>query len=196
MDSIADQMLRQVVQVRPDYAGGAGVVLGHQGRTFIVTNAHVARGEPGGLIRIVLPDGRVMESRIERIDPVRDLALLAAPPITPAEPGDLAALRPGHLVLAIGHPYGIANAVSTGVVTSVGPVWGAPEISNGRGGLSWIQADIRLAPGNSGGPLCDVNGRVLGINSMIVGGLALAVPITDVLRFMTAPAPSMAGTSV
>jgi serine protease Do len=71
-------------------------------------------------------------------------------------------LRVGELVLAVGHPFGLARALSAGLVHAV----------DGR----VIQADLRLAPGNSGGPLADARGRVVGLNAMIVGGLAVAVP--------------------
>jgi serine protease Do len=80
--------------------------------------------------------------------------------------GDSERLRPGELVLAAGHPFGMAGAVVTGVVHAT-PGHAAPR---------WIQADLRLAPGNSGGPMADARGRVIGINAMIAGRLALAVP--------------------
>ena len=58
------------------------------------------------------------------------------------------------------------------------------ERAIGRQGLSWIQADISLAPGNSGGPLCDIEGRVVGINTMVAGGLALAIPAAEIRAFL------------
>ena len=87
-------------------------------------------------------------------------------------------MRPGSLVLAVGHPFGVVDAVSTGVLQSVGPL--PLELDFAGGGLHWVQADVRLGPGNSGGPLADVEGRVVGIAAMVVAGLALAVPATDV----------------
>ena len=93
-------------------------------------------------------------------------------------------LRPGHLLIAVGHPFGLANAVTAGVVQSVGPIPNELERAIGRQGLSWIQADIRLAPGNSGGPLCDIEGRVVGINTMVAGGLALAIPVAEIRAFL------------
>jgi serine protease Do len=89
---------------------------------------------------------------------------------------DARGLRPGELVIAVGHPLGVAYATTLGIVHR------AP--GSGRGPAGWLQADIRLAPGNSGGPLADASGRIVGINAMIVGGLGLAVPTHIVERFV------------
>jgi serine protease Do len=190
IESLLDKIQAAVVQIRPS---GAGVVFEQGGRIIIVTNAHVARSSPGALIQVVTWSGAVLDSRVERIDSHRDLAVLIPETggsrldgLQPAVPGDIAALRPGHLALAVGHPFGLANAVSTGVVHSIGPLRAGFELPAGRGDLQWIQADVRLAPGNSGGPLCDAQGRVIGINTMVVNGLGLAVPITDVMQFTQA----------
>ena len=154
----------------------------------VMTNAHVARGSPGDRIRILSHRRKVYPATIEHTDARRDLALLALGPRTPEAAGDLSpatlgdawALRPGQLVLAVGHPFGLNNAVTAGVVHATGPLrsgW-EPGIRTRR--LSWVQADIVLAPGNSGGPLLDVRGRVIGINTMVLGELALAVPVPDI----------------
>jgi serine protease Do len=183
---------RSVVQVRPGETGGAGVVLSRGGELVVVTNAHVAQGRPGERIHVV-GHGRVAyPALIERMDIRRDLALLALQPRlvsrmrnpSPAALGDASILRPGHLLIAVGHPFGLANAVTAGVVQSVGPIPTELERAIGRPGLSWIQADIKLAPGNSGGPLCDVEGRVVGINTMVAGGLALAIPVAEIRAFL------------
>src|SRR5207247_6092649 len=91
--------------------------------------------------------------------------------------GDSDALRVGELVLAVGNPLGLNGALTTGVVHAVG----SADSERGHG---WVRADVRLAPGNSGGPLADARGRVIGINSMIAGGLALAVPSNAVGEFL------------
>ena len=176
-----------VVQVTPGDSGGAGVVLSRGGELVVVTNAHVARGAPGQRIRIFNHRRQAYPAIIEQTDADRDLALLRLPfgaaaesdGLAPATLGDTTALRAGQLVLAVGHPYGLANAVTAGVVHAVGPLQGAwaPRVPSS---LSWVQADILLAPGNSGGPLLDIEGRVVGINTMVVGGLALAVPVPDI----------------
>ncbi|HUQ80412.1 MAG TPA: trypsin-like peptidase domain-containing protein, partial [Gemmatimonadaceae bacterium] len=85
-------------------------------------------------------------------------------------------LRTGDLVLALGNPLGITGALALGVVHAVERRRGAPR---------WLRADIRLAPGNSGGPLADARGRVVGVNTLIANGLGVAVPVTTVLRFLS-----------
>lgn len=192
----AEGRVQGVVQIRPNGPGGAGVVLRHEGTNVIVTNAHVVQARPGSVLPVRTWHGRMMEARLQRVDEDRDLAFLATPGdygMTPAEPGDLATLRPGNLVFAVGHPFGLANALTTGVLQSVGPLRNYVQLPQGKRELSWIQADIRLAPGNSGGPLLDAAGRVIGINTMVVGGLALAVPISEIYRFLTDVIPSERG---
>jgi serine protease Do len=192
LSAVAEAVRRSVVQVRPGETGGAGVVLSRGGELVVVTNAHVVQGSPGERIHLV-SHGRVAHlGLIERMDVRRDIALLAlesrlvsgmeAP--SPATLGDASTLRPGHLLIAVGHPFGLANAITAGVVQSVGPVPAELERAIGRRGLSWIQADISLAPGNSGGPLCDAGGRVVGINTMVAGGLALAIPAAEIRAFL------------
>ena len=190
--AVAEAVRRSVVEVRPGEAGGAGVVLSRGGEPVVVTNAHVARGRAGEGIQVVSHDRVVYPALIERMDTRRDLALLALEPRlvggmgnpSPAVLGDASTLRPGHLLIAVGHPFGLANAVTAGVVHSVGPIPAELERAIGRRGLSWIQADISLAPGNSGGPLCDAEGRVVGINTMVAGGLALAIPAAEIRAFL------------
>ena len=96
--------------------------------------------------------------------------LLAAPL------GDAAALRPGELVVALGHPLGVTNAFSLGVVHEV--------VREPGGAPRWIAADLRLAPGNSGGPLAGADGRVVGINTLVAGGLGYALPVPLIARFL------------
>ena len=91
--------------------------------------------------------------------------------------GDSSALRVGELVMAIGNPMGFIGALTTGVVHALGGL-------AGFGAQSWVLADVRLAPGNSGGPLADAYGRVIGINTMIVHGLGAAVPGNAVTAFL------------
>jgi serine protease Do len=137
---------------------GAGVIWHPDG--LILTNAHVARDD----VSVILADGRSCPARLVARDPDRDLAALVvdARGLPAAEIGASSALRVGELVLAVGNPFGLVRALSAGLVHAVD--------------RRAIQADLRLAPGNSGGPLADARGRVVGLNTMIVGGLAIAVP--------------------
>jgi serine protease Do len=175
--SAAERLRRATVQVQVPgrfRASGSGVIWTPEG--LLVTNAHVARGERA---TVELWDGRRLEAKVAACDLRRDLASLQvqAAGLPAATPGDSAALRPGELVLAVGNPLGFIGALTTGVVHAVGPL---PTL----GPQSWVQADVRLAPGNSGGPMADAAGRVIGINTMIAGGLALAVPVNAVKRFL------------
>jgi serine protease Do len=160
-------------------ARGAGVIWRANG--LVVTSAHVVasahRARVGALV--VLPDGRGRTAALVAWDRHLDVAVLRieASDLPAATMGDPDRLRPGELVLAVGHPFGLPGAVVTGVVHA------APARGR-RGGRSWIQADLRLAPGNSGGPMADASGRVIGVNTMIAGGLALAVPSHVVETFV------------
>ncbi len=99
-------------------------------------------------------------------------------------------MRPGELAIAIGNPLGFVGALTTGVIHAVGPI-------RGLGSHSWVQADVRLAPGNSGGPLADARGHVIGINTMVAGRLALAIPSNVVQNFLSAgPSGAWLGVTV
>jgi serine protease Do len=172
--------LREItVELRTtERARGSGVIWRADG--LVVTSAHVVAGAHGarGHAQVVLADGRRLPATCVEWDRQLDLALLRveARDLSAAMVGDSKCLRPGELVLAVGHPFGLAGAVVTGVVHT------APGA--GCAGPGWIQADLRLAPGNSGGPMADAGGRVIGVNAMIAGGLALAVPSHLVQAFV------------
>ena len=174
--ALADALRLVTVGVHAPGGGGSGVIWGTDG--VIVTNAHVARSERA---RVTLWDGREVTARLVARDPRRDLAVLAADAeqLPVATVGDPRKVRPGDIVAAIGNPLGITGALALGIIHAVEPggtgVW--PR---------WLRADIRLAPGNSGGPLADVRGQVLGINTLIANGLGIAVPTTTVARFLSA----------
>ncbi|MBD5635400.1 MAG: trypsin-like peptidase domain-containing protein [Candidatus Eremiobacteraeota bacterium] len=149
---------------------GAGVVWDADG--IVVTNAHVARGR---YATIEFASGRRVRAALVGRDPERDLAALRfdphdSPALVPARTRDSATLLPGELVVAVGNPHGIAGAMTAGLVH--------------RCNAGWVVADVRLAPGNSGGPLADASGRVVGINSMIARGLAFAVPSAAASAFL------------
>lgn len=179
---IAEALRQSTVQIQigdAEYSGhGSGAVVGPD---KIITNAHVVRG---GQMRVESWEGKTVQASLVRIDRRRDLALLIAQGINavPVTLGDSSLLRPGTPVVAIGNPFGFIGAMSSGIVHSVGSV----SVYGPNGGVGdWICADVRLAPGNSGGPLADFHGHVVGINTMIAaGGLAFAVPSRVVQRFL------------
>jgi serine protease Do len=171
----AERVRRFTVLVEPGGRGsGSGVLWSSDG--LIVTNDHVARGPRA---KVTLWDGREFEAEVAARDQRRDLAVLRIPAVGLAigPDRDSSHLRAGEFVLAVGNPLGFLGALTTGVIHAVGPL-------RGLGSCPWVQSDVRLAPGNSGGPLTDVEGRVVGINSMVAGRLALAIPSNEVRRFL------------
>jgi serine protease Do len=173
--ALAERLRRSTVQVRDGRrGGGSGIVWRPDG--LIITNAHVVRGRGA---RIELYDGRAFDSVVIARDTRRDLASLKiqADNLPAAEIGDSDGLRAGELVFAMGNPLGISGALTIGIIQ-------ADSRFDGRRSSRWVQADVRIAPGNSGGPLADARGRIIGVNSMIVNGLAVAVPSNAVERFL------------
>ena|ERR1700690_1344644 len=172
---VGEKLRRSTVQVFDGRRGaGSGVIWRADG--WIVTNAHVVRGNSA---RVRLADGREFEAEVIARASERDLAALyvAVSDLPAAEIGASTAVRIGEIVLAAGSPFGVRGAVSAGVLHGVGSVARA-------GKQRWLQADLELAPGNSGGPLADANGRVIGINSMIAMGVGLAIPSHEVEQFL------------
>ena len=172
--AIADHLREVTVEVSTGNGGGAGVLWAPD---LVVTNAHVARAPR---LRVGLADDRHLEARLVAADRRADLALLRMPrtKVALASLADSDTVCVGALVVALGHPLGLRRTLTAGVVHALGPV--------SPGGRRWIHADLRLAPGNSGGPLADTAGHVVGLNTMITGRLALAIPINDVRRFVSA----------
>lgn len=161
--------------------GAAGAGMAWSGDLF-VTSAHVATGSHA---TVVTPDRRAVPGEVVLRDAERDIAVVrAAGARVPAvSTGDAHGLRSGSLVFAVGHPFGVQHAVSVGVLQAVSPLPRGYGL-NGKGSLVWIQSDVRLLPGNSGGPVADAQGRVIGVAAMVVSGIALAVPVLDVERLL------------
>ena len=186
---VAEAMRPTVVNLRAgrDEGSGSGVLFAPDG--FLLTNHHVlfprpfggeGQGEEGNrAVRVRLTDGRELEGRVVGADPWTDLAVVQANATSlPHAPlGDSSDLRVGQLVVAIGSPFGFDSTVTAGVVSALGRT-----LRSITGHLvdGVIQTDAALNPGNSGGPLVDSRGRVIGINTAIIApaqGICFAIPI-------------------
>lgn len=174
---LAARIRRSLVAVRSRDGGGSGTIWRADG--LIVTNHHVV---PGDRAEVVTWDDRAFTGRVIARDPANDLAAIRvdASDLEPLEAGEAAALKAGNVVFALGNPWGIRGSVTAGIVLSRG----AATVENTVPVERAIRADLRLAPGNSGGPMVDSAGRVVGINSMIAGGMAIAIPVEAVVRFL------------
>jgi S1-C subfamily serine protease len=160
---------------------GSGVLISRDGHAL--TNSHVVGGQQN--VSVTTHDGDVLEAEVAGDDPATDLALLrvAANDLPAAPVGESAGLRVGQLVVAMGNPYGFQSTVSTGVVSAQGRSMRGQQ---GRLIENVVQHTAPLNPGNSGGPLVDSLGRVVGINTAIIvmaQGLGFAVP-SDTARWV------------
>jgi serine protease Do len=173
LTTIADELRRCTVQVRSGKSrAGSGVIWSEKG--VIITNAHVVN-QPEAEVELL--DSRILKASVIARNPQRDLVALQvqANDLLGVSIGDSDRLRVGEFVLAVGNPLGWAGAVTTGIIHSLSSTQHQP----------WIKADIRLAPGNSGGALANAHGQVIGINTMIVNGCGFAVPSNVVQRFLS-----------
>lgn len=199
LDAYSQAVVRAVERARPsvvhvgsDRAGrrrslalrgaASGVVVAPDG--YVLTNHHVVHGSHQLLVGF--PDGTAFPAVVAGEDPHTDLALLQIPQggLTAAELGDSSRLRVGQLVVAIGNPLGFSATVTAGVVSALGRTLYS---QTGRLIENVIQTDAALNPGNSGGPLVDASGRVVGINTAIITGaqgLCFAIPV-NTARWVT-----------
>jgi len=177
-ESLADSMAQAVTRARQSLVrvtsgrrgAGAGTIWTVDG--WIVTNAHVIGRGP---TKVSLPGGEELPAKTVALDREADLALLQieATDLPAAEIGDSRALRAGNWVYAVGHPWGVPAAAAGGVVIGMGRGW--PQVPSPE--RDWLVVDVALRPGNSGGPLVDADGRVVGINTMMAGAeVGVAIP--------------------
>jgi S1-C subfamily serine protease len=184
--SVASLKVGREMRAGREAAGaGSAVMLTPDG--FMLTSAHVVNGARGG--SATFADGVELDFEITGCDPLSDLAVIrvASSPAPAAVLGDADRLRVGQLVVAIGNPLGFAGSVSAGVVSALGRSFVTQWGRNARVVDNVIQTDAALHPGNSGGALSDNRGRVVGINTAVIGpgigqGLGLAIPINSVTR--------------
>ena len=164
-------------------SSGTGVVMDAGG--YIITNAHVV--EDAAQIQVLLTDGRELQARCVGFDALSDLAVLrvSASGLIPAEFGDSDALRVGDEVVAIGDPLGpqLRGTMTDGIISGINR-----DIQSGNRTMTLLQTTAALNSGNSGGPLVNCYGQVVGINTMKIGdyasesgvdNLGFAIPITD-----------------
>jgi S1-C subfamily serine protease len=154
---------------------GSGFLIDNQGH--ILTNNHVVSG--ASTAQVVFKNGNTVDATVVGTDAADDLAIIsvdvaAVSGITPLQFTDSSAVKPGQMAIAMGSPYGLTGSVSVGVISGL-------NRSIGDGMTGMLQTDAALNPGNSGGPLLDVNGRVIGINTAIEAdsgarGIGFAVP--------------------
>ncbi|EIJ35678.1 peptidase S1 and S6 chymotrypsin/Hap [Thiothrix nivea DSM 5205] len=164
---------------------GSGVII-HAQRGHILTNAHVIEGADA--IHVTLKDGRKYTAEVVGVDPRADLAVLQIPAerLTAMRFGDSDRLRVGDFVVAIGNPYSIGQTVTSGIISALHRNPGISEYEN------FIQTDAPINLGNSGGPLVNLRGELIGINTAILGdqaggnlGIGFAVPINTAAGVIT-----------
>ena len=187
LDAYSRAVISVVDTVGPAVVGvsgvGSGMLITPDG--YALTNSHVASAVKA--FELTLRDGMTLKAELIGKDPHTDLAVLRATgaSLPHARLGDSSQLRVGQLVVAIGHPFGFQSTVTTGVVSALGRTMRA---QSGRTIENIIQTDAALNPGNSGGPLVDTRGQVVGINTAIIAmaqGICFAVPSNTAQRVVS-----------
>ncbi|GAA3818610.1 S1C family serine protease [Cellulomonas soli] len=170
-------------------AEGSGVIIDAEGH--IITNNHVVEGAEGDTVQVTLSDGRLYDATIVGTDSTTDLAVVqltdAPDDLSPAALGDSDAVTVGEAVMAVGNPLGLANTVTTGIVSAVDRPVSTSETGTASDTVvtNAIQIDAAVNPGNSGGPLFNAKGEVIGITSSIATtssdsgsiGIGFAIPV-------------------
>jgi serine protease Do len=180
LTAIFDAVQPSIVQVYTERrGGGTGIIWHEDGR--IITNHHVVPNDTA-TIQVHLSDGRTLPAKVLHRNPRLDLAMIKVEGdnLKPLSVGDSSKLRVGEWVFAIGHPWGQRWSLTAGIVSTIGTVRLTRNVTT-----QYIKSDVQLAPGNSGGPLINADGKVIGINAMIFGGdLSVSIPSNIVNQWL------------
>lgn len=182
---IPDQMPQQPKQQRQQQSAGSGVIV-DKNKGVVITNYHVVKGADE--VHVGLIDGRDFPAKVVGFDSELDIAVLkiAATNLNEIDFSDSSQLEVGDFVVAIGNPFGLGQTVTTGIVSALGRTGLGIE-----GYENFIQTDASINPGNSGGALVNLNGKLVGINTAIIGptggniGIGFAIPVNMVKGSMT-----------
>ncbi|MFQ6028057.1 MAG: S1C family serine protease [Dehalococcoidia bacterium] len=179
MGDVVEEARRGLVQVKGSRRGsGAGTIWHPDG--LIITNAHVVRSKSP---QVVLPDGTTRPARLLASDASKDVAALSveASGLPTIQLGDSRLLQPGQWVMSLGHPWGVLGAATGGVVIGTGTDLPEMPLTD----REWVAVSLHLRPGHSGGPLVDAAGRLVGVNTMMVGlEVGMAVPVHVIKDFL------------
>lgn len=181
LSEVIQRARRSLARIRTSRrAAGSATIISQDG--LLVTNAHVVNGREA---EVTLSDGRLLPGRLLAYDEAADLAAFrvedeALPALAL---GDSGSLQSGEFVVAVGDPWGIPGAATAGIVIGVGGEW--PEMTAPV--REWVVASLHLRSGNSGGPLINARGELIGINTMMTGpDVGVAIPAHVIRAFMRA----------